>query len=456
MKPTSKPLPWSVQVGYAMADVGINAVETALRLYLLIYYTDRIGLRADLAGLALALGLLWDAVTDPVMGAISDRTAHGRHGRRIYVLIGGVLLAFAVVLLFHPPELAGQWQRFGWLLGAFCFLNTALTIINVPHMAMAGEMTVDPHERSVLFGWRFACMNFGAVFAAALPAVLLSGPEERTVSAMGPFSLLVALVVVASAAWTWRATKRIAFHVEPSRKRSLFAEFKEAFGNPTFRPLVLVYVIATIGVGVNSAVALYYYNYQLELSDRQIQIMVAVLMVVFTISIVFWVRFSQRKGKNRPIVLGASLLGISTSVLYLLLPPGNFVLPLVLGAVGLGSLIGCIVLIDSLLTDVIDHDCITTGVRRSGVFFGVWRFASKLARAAAIGGTGLVLNLIGFVPNEVQSEGVRRALSLLFGPGVGLFFLAAAVLLSRYRFTDSKQRQVQRILVRRRVAAEQN
>ena len=111
--------------------------------------------------------------------------------------------------------------------------------------------------------------------------------------------------------------------------------------------------------------------------------------------------------------------------------------------------IGCIVLIDSLLTDVIDHDCIQTGVRRSGVFFGVWRFASKLARAAAIGGTGLVLDMIGFVPNEAQSDDVRRALSILFGPGVGVFFLGAGLLLARYRFTDDKQRQVQRILARR-------
>ena len=81
------------------------------------------------------------------MGAISDRTAHSRYGRRIYILLGGILLAFAIILLFHPPALEGQWLRFAWLLGAFCFLNTALTIINVPHMAMAGELTVDPHER---------------------------------------------------------------------------------------------------------------------------------------------------------------------------------------------------------------------------------------------------------------------------------------------------------------------
>ena len=442
-------MPWTLQVSYAMADVGINAVETVLRIYLLIYYTDRIGLRADLAGLALAIGLLWDAITDPVMGAVSDRSAHSKYGRRIYVLIGGVLLAGATILLFHPPELDGQWQRFGWLLGASCFLNTALTIINVPHMAMAGEMTVDPHERSVLFGWRFVCMNIGAVLAAVIPVLLLAGPSDRTVNAMGTSSILIGIVVCVSAIWTWWATRRTHFHVERSRQRSILTEFKEAFSNVTFRPLVLIYIIASIGIGVNATVALYYYNYYLGLSDQQIQIMVIVLLVVFTISIAFWVRYSQHHGKNRPIILGASLLGIATSILYLLLPPGNFVLPLALGAIGLGSLIGCIVLIDSLLTDVIDHDSIKTGVRRSGVFFGVWRFASKLARAAATGGTGVVLDMIGFIPNQAQSDQVQDALSLLFGPGVGVCFMTAALLLTRYKFTSNKQRQVQRILARR-------
>jgi GPH family glycoside/pentoside/hexuronide:cation symporter len=266
---------------------------------------------------------------------------------------------------------------------------------------------------------------------------------------MGTSSILIGIVVCVSAIWTWWATRRTHFHVERSRQRSILTEFKEAFSNVTFRPLVLIYIIASIGIGVNATVALYYYNYYLGLSDQQIQIMVIVLLVVFTISIAFWVRYSQHHGKNRPIILGASLLGIATSILYLLLPPGNFVLPLALGAIGLGSLIGCIVLIDSLLTDVIDHDSIKTGVRRSGVFFGVWRFASKLARAAATGGTGVVLDMIGFIPNQAQSDQVQDALSLLFGPGVGVCFMTAALLLTRYKFTSNKQRQVQRILARR-------
>jgi len=295
-------------------------------------------------------------------------------------------------------------------------------------------------------------MNLGTVIAAALPAAFLADGEGRTVDAMGPFSLVVGLLVVASALWSWWSTRSVRFLVTPARDRGLLVEIGAALANRAFRPLVVAYVVATIGIGLNGALALYYYRYRLELDDRDVQIMVAVLMVVFTLSILFWVQLSKRKGKLRPVVCGVAALGVATSALYLLLPPGNFVLPLVLGAVGLGSLIGCIVLIESLLTDVIDYDSVSTGVRRSGVFFGVWRFAAKLARAAAVGGVGVVLEWTGFVPNVGQTAAVSLRLALLFGPGFGFLFVAASALLACYRFDDHKQRQVRRILARRPVS----
>ena len=146
---------------------------------------------------------------------------------------------------------------------------------------------------------------------------------------------------------------------------------------------------------------------------------------------------------------GATFVGASIATLYLVLPAGNFVLPLVFGALGIGSMVGCVALLDSMLTDVVDHDSITTGKSRGGAFFGVWRFAQKVARAAAVGATGLVLDRAGFVPNQPQTPTATWAITLLFGPGVGLFFLAAAWILARYRFDAGKQAQVQRILARR-------
>jgi GPH family glycoside/pentoside/hexuronide:cation symporter len=162
-----------------------------------------------------------------------------------------------------------------------------------------------------------------------------------------------------------------------------------------------------------------------------------------------WVALGRRFGKSHPVAFGSLLLGIGTSAVYPMLPAESIVMPLVVSSIGLGSLLGCIVLIDSLVTDVIDFDTVQSRARRSGVYFGVWRFCAKLARGTAIGGTGLMLDLVGFVPYQQQTDGVRTAIAWLFGPGVGVWFVAAAFVLLRYRFDDSKQAQVQRILRRR-------
>lgn len=437
-----------VQIGYAAADIGGNAVELAIRLYLLIFYTDAVGLAPTLAGLALGIGLLWDAVTDPVMGALSDRMA-ARWGRRGFVLAGGLLSAVGFVLLFQPPQLDGDWAKFGWLVFSFCFLNAGLTVVNVPHVSMATEMTELPHERSVLFGWRFACMNFGAILAAAVPELLLHGESDRTVAVMGPFAGIVAAVVVASVLSTFLATRRVAFRFAPPSGRPFLQELREAFANRAFRPLLLASVLATVGIGANSAAALFYYRYRLQLPDAQAHKLIAVALVVFTVSILAWVALGRRYGKTRPPAIGALALGLGTSVVYPLLPAGSVLWPMLVSSVGLGSLLGCIVLIDSLVTDVIDLDTVHSHARRPGLYFGVWRFAAKLARGAAIGGTGWLLEWSGFVSNQEQTPAVQAAIGFLFGPVVGVWFVAAALVLLCSRFSDAKQAQVQRILASR-------
>jgi GPH family glycoside/pentoside/hexuronide:cation symporter len=442
-------LPLAVQIGYSTAEIGVNLVETMLRIYTLAYYTDHVALDAGLAGLAVGLAIVWDAVTDPVMGVISDRTRHRFGGRRGYLPVGAVLLALGVFAVFWPPALAGQAGKFAWLLGAYCFLNTGLTVLTVPYMAMAGEITEDPHERAVLFGWRFACANFGALAAAALPFLFLADGQSGP-SVMPAVSVTAAGVVLLTALVSWRATRGVRFLGLPIASQSWRETFTAPLLNPAFRPLLLAYVIATAGIGVNAATFLYYYQYHLELAAQSTQTVLAVFLAVFTLSILPWVHVAKRYGKRRPMICGATFLGVGTTLLYLFAPTGAFALVLVAGAIGLGSLVGCIVLIDAMLTDVLDHDMVRTGQMRSGMFFGVWRFASKLARAVAVGAVGLLLGFAGFVEGgSTQPAAVDATLVALFGPGVGGAFLLAAVVLWRYRFDDPKQAQVRRILARR-------
>jgi Na+/melibiose symporter-like transporter len=433
-------LPLRVQCGYATAEAGINTAETILRLYLLAFYTDQVGLSAALAGLAIALAICWDAVTDPVMGVISDRTRHRFGGRRGYLPLGGLWLGLGVVAVFLPPALDSQATKFAWLLLSYCFLNTGMTVLSVPYAAMAGEMTENPHQRTVLFGARFAAANFGAVLAAVLPMV-------GTLPEVG---VVTALLVLATALGTWWATAEVRFLLPPLTDTPLWQAFALPFGNVTFRPLIAAYVVANAGIGVQAASFVYYYQHVLRVSDADRQLVLAVLLGVFTASIAFWVWLSRRCGKRVPLIVGASVLGVGTTLLYTLVPAGGVAWVMGCGAIGLGAFVGSIVLIDTLLTDVLDHDFLRTGQLRSGLFFGVWKFASKLVRAGSFVIVTGVLALAGFVESGgVQPPAVHTALVLLFGPGVGAFFIAAAWILHRYRFTDRKQAQVRQLLARR-------
>lgn len=442
------------QARYAAAEVGLNAAETALRIYLLKFYTDNQGLSPRLAGVAFALSLFWDALIDPLMGVLSDRTAHRFGGRRVWILIGAAMMAAGLIAVFIPPAFADQWQKFGWLVFAGCVLNTGLTVVYVPYLASCNEMTKLPHERSVLFAWRFAAANLGAVIAVTLPLVLVFGFGGGTVGAMRGTSTAIAVIALLGACITWTVAHPQHALAPPAqnvgrRQHSVLADLLGAAKNRAFRPLLLAYVVASVGVGVNATTALYYYGDCLRLSDGQVQVILGVFLVAFTAGLPFWLRWAKRAGKLIPLVHGAALVGASITILYLVLPAGNFVLPLVFGAVGIGLLVGCVALIDSILTDVVDHDTVHTGQGRAGAFFGVWRFAQKLARAVAVVATGWVLDVAGFVPNQVQTPSAEWAITLLFGPGVGLFFLAAAGILAGYRFDAGKQAQVQRILARR-------
>lgn len=445
-----------VQAGYSTADIGLNTTETLLRLYLLVFYTDVVGLSASLAGIAAAIAIAWDALTDPIMGVISDRTRHRFGGRRGWLPLGGVLLAVGTVSVFWPPVawLDSQAAKFTWLLLANCFLNVGLTVLSVPYMAMAGELTDAPHLRTALFGWRFAFANMGALLAAALPRLFLAADGTVT-SVMPEVGMVTAGVVIATAMCSWVATRRVGLVLPPLPRDSLGTAFLVPLQNPTFRPLLLAYVVANLGIGVNAATFFYYYEHVLELPETQTLNVLALFVLVFTGSILGWVKVARTWGKRLPLMVGSTVLGIGTTFLYLLVPVGGYAWVLWLGAIGLGSFVGCIVLIDSMLTDVLDHDHLHSRALRSGAFFGVWRFAGKLVRALSLVTVGVAIDVAGFgEQGAAQPPAVDTVLVVLFGPVVGGLFVLTAVILWRYRFRESEQARVRRLLLRRAARAD--
>lgn len=453
-------LRWPTKLGYGAAEFGVVAVETLLQIYLLKFYNTVVGLPAAWTGLALALAVLWDAVSDPIMGGLSDRTRSRWGKRRPYLIPGALALAVGFVFLFNPPTLESNVFKFLFLLVTYVFVNTAMTVVTVPHLALGGEISFDRDERTEVFGYRRVVSIFGSVLGLTLPAIVLAvlGGEatpEREQYSRDLASWLLAAPIVLSAVITVWATKGLDHAAAPSEERvSLGVLLRgqwEVLRNPVFVPLVVAFVIAAIGRAINASIGLYYYEFRLRLSEETTvgQVLLP-FFVFFLASIAFWVWASRRYGKRGPALVGVGGLGVLTMIVYPLFPPGSVVGPIGMAVVG-GLLAGAIVLLDSMVADVVDHDELKTGRAREGLYFGVWKMGTKLSRAAGLGLAGLLLGAIGFDEGaSTQTAEVGWRLSLLFGPVVGAFFLLGGLVLSRAPLTDARHARVQRLLVRKR------
>jgi GPH family glycoside/pentoside/hexuronide:cation symporter len=394
------------------------------------------------------------------MGGLSDRTRTRWGKRRPYIIPGALGLAAGFVLLFNPPAMDSDLFAFLFLIVTYIFVNTAMTVVAVPHLALGGEISFDRDERTEVFGFRRVMSIFGSLLGLTLPAIVLSALggestpelEERSRHLA---SWLLAVPIVLSAVLTVWATRGLdASDSEPRDAislRELLRGQLHVLRNPLFIPLLLAFVVAAVGRAINASIGLYYYEFRLGLSEETtVGSVLLPFFVFFLASIAFWVWVSKRYGKLRPALIGVGGLGALTMVVYPLFPPNSLTGPIGMAVVG-GVLAGAIVLLDSMVADVVDHDELKSGRAREGLYFGVWKMGTKLSRAIGLGVAGALLSAIGFEGGATtQTDEVGWRLAILFGPVVGAFFLAGGWILSRAPLTDAKHRRVQALLLRRR------
>lgn len=452
----AKRLPKRAKAGYGAVELGLSSIELLLNLNLFLFATQALEMDPALAGLAFSLAILWDAVSDPGMGLLLDRT-RTRLGRYVpYLVIGTVLLALSLIALFNPPELSAEWLKFTYLLCVYLLVNTAATVLGVPHIALAGFISRDPNERTELYGWRLAFANIGVLLALAIPRLVadLQGQDFDSYfdEAIGQSATVIAILLLGSTALTVRAVRPYdnGQNVYPKTEYSgYWTDLKAIARNRVFLPLFLAFVVTSIGLTINQAVAFYYYEHFLQVSKEQVYNVFLVFFVVILLSIAGWVWLSRQYGKKWPALAGMTGLGALTCVAYPLMPPGQLFWPMVLAVLG-GLAVGAKILFDSLVADVADLDQWRHHKEREGLYFGFWKFGAKVSRAAALGLTGLALDWIGFVEGATeQSSAVSQRLSYLFGPGVGIFFILSGLIFMAFPLTATQHKRIQRWLEER-------
>jgi GPH family glycoside/pentoside/hexuronide:cation symporter len=442
------------KAGYGVAELGLSGGELLLQLYLLEFYIRGVGLSPLLAGIALALATLWDAVSDPLMGGIVDRT-RSRFGRfSPYILAGAIVFGSSLVALFNPPASSSQLLLFGYLLSVYLLVNTGLTLIGVPHIALGGVLSPDTHERTELYGWRLIFATFGLFLGilAPLAGVALSGAEVETaeglLSSRGTASWLMAVTVLLGAGITLAATtarsRALPVPEETFNWKAFIGSLGHVLRNPVFIPFYAAFILIAMGRSLNATLALPYYKDSLDLEESAIQGPILSTFTLFIVlSVPFWVKMGKRFGKKWPAFSGMAFLGLMTVVAYPLFPPGSVAGPVIAAILG-GIAVGAIILVESLVTDIADADYVASREDREGVYFGFWRMGQKVARSVTLGLTGVLLGWIGYEEGLLeQSAATDQALATLFGFAVGGLFLVGSLVFLFTPMTRARQLAVQ-------------
>lgn len=448
------------KLGYGAAEMGLVAAEVLIELYLLKFYNVVVGLPSLFTALALGIAMVWDAVSDPLMGEVSDQTAHSWGRRRPYLLPGALALAVTLVVIFNPPAMTSTLSKFLFLLGSYLGITTAMTVIGVPHLALGGELSFDRDERTEIFGYRRLFTTLGLLSGVMLPALVLRamGGDESAQNvghSRGLAAMAAGALILATAMITVRSTRgldrRLTHRTESLQLGHLLRAQLGVARSKVFRWLLLAFIVAGLGRAINASLALYYYEYRLGFaeSDTILYILMPFFLSILG-SIPCWVYLSRRYGKRGPAILGVLGLGVLISIFYPILPVGRFAGPVAIAIIG-GFFAGSIILLESLVADVVDVDELESGFNREGLYFGMWRMGTKLSRAGGIILSGVLLQFIGFDADlGLQAPEVASRIGWIFGPGVGVLLVAGALLLLRFPLTDEGHRRIQVELTRRR------
>lgn len=412
------------RVGYGIADFGINLYFISAMTYLLYFYTDVYGISAAAAAGVMLVARFVDAVTDPMMGIIAERT-NSRWGRlRPYMLFGAIPLGIVAVMTFSTPDLNAEGKLW-WAYLTYIAFGIAYTIVSIPYSALTASLTADHHERTVLSTIRMACaFGGGYVISAGMPALvgLFDTEAQGYQWSMGLFAVIATMLLWVT---VWQTRERI--QPPKTQKLSLSDSMKSVFLNP---PLLIVMVLFTCGMlsfTIRQAVAIYYFKYNLQRPDL-IETWFAITMPIMFVGLVFTPRLADRYGKSGGIMIGAIVTIFAAFGMYFT-PYDNIEMIFVWG--GLLALGGTpiAVLGWAMLPDTVEYAQWRLGVRADGAIFAMSSFFQKLAKT--IGGAGVagVLAWSGYVANVDQTEASLAAihnLMTLAPAGIMVIMILAA------------------------------
>ena len=428
------------RVVFASGDLTVNTVLAALSLVYATYFLTQIaGLRPVLAGLVPFVGRIVDAVSDPLIGRLSDRTTLRGGRRRPYFLIGAIPFGVTFALLWLDPGFTSQTWLFAYYAVVYCLLSVSATVVSVPYLALIPEMATDYDDRTSLNTYRTIGAILG-VFGAILLRPVARALGGGSVGFAWAGILYGVLLVV-----PWFLIYRVTFERKEFAPRasttSMVTAFRLALQRRSFLQLMGFYLTGRVAMDLVGSLLILYFTYYLGRGD-DFESAMALFLLASIVTLPIWLRFSLRRDKATIFQIGC-VIWIAAQIAMAFAPSdaSDWVLYGIVCLTGIGF--GVVDLMPwAMLGEVVDEDELDSGERREGIYNGLFMFLRKLAGALAVLFVLSLLDVLGFEQAEVQSEHVRTAIVVLTTAAPAVFLLLSVWLAQGYPLTRKRHEQI--------------
>ncbi|MCG8589514.1 MAG: MFS transporter [Proteobacteria bacterium] len=430
-------VPMRVKLAYGAPSFAGAALVIPIGIHLTIFYTDTVLVPLGLVALVKAVARAFDAVTDPLVGWLSDRTRTRWGRRKPWMALGSPLAAVALIAMWAPPGSLNGMQAAAWLATTYVLYYLFHTAYVIPHFGLGPELTDDYHERSRIFIVREAFVIAGTLCAAALPPILIAWADgDERLGYVAFATLFGVLLVLLYANLVLQVKERTDYVQRPPNP--LVPGVRRVFRNRAFRVVMAVYLVASITGAIPGLMTPYFVKYVLvpENPNTWIGIFLGAYFAAGFATLPLWMWSSVRFGKKATWLSG--FVPMMTGPLALLLMGAGDMIPAALCIAWAGvGFAPSIFLVQSIQADVIDYDELHTGRRREAQYISIWSLLSKFAVIPSMSVPLAVLASVGYAPNVEQSETVQWTIRAIYGLGPAITAALAMVVASFYPISQA-------------------
>ncbi len=388
-------LPLRTKLLFGMGDIyGGGGFQLVGFLYA-IFLSDTIGLNMMFIPIVLLAGKIWDAVSDPLMGRITDRTKSRWGRRRPYLLFGSVAVVLSFVFLFSPFSSDSQMALLAYALVSYLTFSTVWTVVMVPYFAFSAEITLDYNERTRVVTFRVLFSLVGSLLASAVPMTIINsfpnGKQGYLMMSIA-FGILFGISVLCVF-----FSKKETYRPDVNKEEvGFFKSFANALKVRSFRQFVGMFIFGMMGIDIVSMIMAYYTRYYLR-ADGVLSLFLTVALLSQLAMLPFW-SFIAKKFNKRTAYMAGTLIWAVMGAVFVFVPK-TMPIPAILGFIIVISMgMGAVMFMPhAILGDITDVGEFAYGKRQEGSFSGFVTFIRKFSSGVGLAIVTGVLGMLGYI-----------------------------------------------------------